>query len=84
MIKQVTGEIVSAQELGGVRAQMNKSGVVHFVAENDVEAAQICKRLLSFLPANNTEDPPRAEPDEGNMYEPRLNDVVPRRGQDRV
>jgi methylmalonyl-CoA carboxyltransferase large subunit len=62
VIKQVTGEIVSAQELGGVRAQMNKSGVVHFIAENDVEAAQICKRLLSFLPSNNKEDPPHAEP----------------------
>ena len=78
VIKQVTGEMVSAQELGGVRAQMNKSGVVHFVAENDVEAAQICQRLLSFLPSNNKEDPPRAEPDDSNMYEPRLNHVVPR------
>ncbi|HTS30617.1 MAG TPA: acyl-CoA carboxylase subunit beta [Bryobacteraceae bacterium] len=77
VIKQVTGEIVTAQELGGVRAQMNKSGVVHFVAENDVEAAEICKRLLSFLPSNNHEDPPRGEPDESRMYEPRLNDVVP-------
>src|ERR1017187_2121147 len=77
VIKQVTGEMVSAQELGGVRAQMNKSGVVHFVAENDVEAAQICKRLLAFLPSNNKEDPPRAEPDESRMYEPRLNQVVP-------
>jgi methylmalonyl-CoA carboxyltransferase large subunit len=51
---------------------------VHFVAENDVEAAQICQRLLSFLPSNNQEDPPRAEPDESNMYEPRLNYAVPR------
>src|ERR1039457_4981856 len=71
VIKQVTGEMVSAQELGGVRAQMNKSGVVHFVAENDVEATEICKRLLAFLPSNNKEDPPRAEPDESRMYEPR-------------
>jgi methylmalonyl-CoA carboxyltransferase large subunit len=77
VIKQVTGEIVSAQELGGVRAQMNKSGVVHFVAENDVEAAEICKRLLGFLPSNNKEDPPRGEFDGSRMYEPRLNDVVP-------
>lgn len=77
VIKQVTGEIVSAQELGGVRAQMNKSGVVHFVAENDVDAANICKRLLSFLPSNNKEDPPRGEFDDSRMYEPRLNDVVP-------
>ena len=74
--------MVSAQELGGVRAQMNKSGVVHFVAENDVDAAQICKRLLSFLPSNNKEDPPRVEPDETNMYEPRLNTVIPREVQD--
>ena len=59
VIRQVTGEVVSAEELGGARAQMNKSGVVHFVAENDVEAAQICQRLLSFLPSNNLEDPPR-------------------------
>jgi methylmalonyl-CoA carboxyltransferase large subunit len=56
---------------------MNKSGVVHFVAENDVEAAEICKRLLSFLPSNNKEDAPHAEPDESRMYEPRLNGVVP-------
>src|ERR1019366_4613799 len=41
------------------------------------EAAEICKRLLSFLPSNNKEDAPRAEPDESRMYEPRLNDVVP-------
>jgi methylmalonyl-CoA carboxyltransferase large subunit len=77
VIKQVTGEMVTAQELGGARAQMNKSGVVHFVAENDVEAVQICKRLLSFLPSNNMEDPPRIECDDPRMYEPRLNDVVP-------
>src|ERR1019366_5533210 len=74
VIKQVTGEMVSAQELGGVRAQMNKSGVVHFVAET----TEIYKRLLAFLPSNNKEDPPRAEPDESRMYEPRLNQVVPR------
>src|SRR5207248_11371484 len=78
VIRQVTGEVVSAQELGGVRAQMNKSGVVHFVAENDVEAAEIRKRLLSFLPSNNKEDPPHGELDEPNMYQPRLNDVLPR------
>src|ERR1039457_1497485 len=77
VIKQVTGEVVSAEELGGPRAQMNKSGVVHFVAENDVEAAEICKRLLGFLPSNNKEDPPRGEFDGSRMYEPRLNDVVP-------
>jgi len=77
VIKQVTGEIVSSQELGGVRAQMNKAGVVHFVAENDVHAVEICKRLLAFLPSNNKEDPPRGAHDDSRMYESRLNDVVP-------
>lgn len=77
VIKQVTGEEVTAENLGGARAQMNKSGVVHFVAENDVEAVELCRRLLSFLPSHNLEDPPRVEPDEEGMYNPDLNDVVP-------
>src|SRR5512141_1035458 len=57
VIKQVTGETVTAEELGGVEAQMNRSGVVHFVAENDDDALYLCRRLLSFLPSNNLEDP---------------------------
>ena len=77
VIRQVTGEVVTAEHLGGARAQMNKSGVVHFVADNDVEAAGICRRLLSFLPSNNREDPPRAEPDEEGFYNPELNGIVP-------
>lgn len=63
VIKQVTGEVVSAEDLGGPGAQMNRSGVVHFVAQNDEEALYTCRRLLSFLPSNNLEDPPRVEPD---------------------
>ena len=39
---------------------MNNSGVVHLLAENDEEAMYLCRRLLSFLPSNNLEDPPRA------------------------
>ncbi len=57
VVKQVTGEEVSAQTLGGADAQM-QSGVVHFIAENDDDAIRICKELLSYLPANNLEDPP--------------------------
>ncbi len=59
VIKQVTGETVSDEELGGPQAQMNYSGVVHLIAQNDEEAAQLCRRLLSFMPSNNVEDPPR-------------------------
>ena len=77
VIKQVTGEVVTAEDLGGARAQMNKSGVVHFVAENDVEAVAICRRLLSFLPSHNLEDPPRAEADDEGLYNPELNEIVP-------
>ena len=77
VIKQVTGEDVTADELGGADAHMVHSGVVHFVAEDDREAVLICQKLLSFLPQNNMEDPPvepsdcRCEPDEG------LNELVP-------
>jgi methylmalonyl-CoA carboxyltransferase large subunit len=77
VIRQVTGEVVTAGNLGGPRAQMNKSGVVHFVAENDVEAVRICRRLLSFLPSHNLEDPPRFEPDDEGLYNPELNELVP-------
>ena len=59
VIKQVTGETVTAEALGGPGAQMNCSGVVHLVAENDEEALYLCRRVLSFLPSNNLEDPPR-------------------------
>ncbi|MGE5486332.1 MAG: acyl-CoA carboxylase subunit beta, partial [bacterium] len=67
----------TADELGGPFAQMSYSGVVHFVAENDVHAIQICKRLLSFLPANNVEDPPRGVNPEAALPDEALNSVVP-------
>jgi len=60
VIKQVTGEDVSDEELGGPHAHMNYSGVIHLIAQNDEDAAQLCQRLLSFMPSNNVEDPPRA------------------------
>jgi methylmalonyl-CoA carboxyltransferase large subunit len=59
VIKQVTGEDVTAEELGGPQSQMNRSGVVHLVAQDDSEALALCRRLLSFMPSNNLEDPPR-------------------------
>ncbi len=47
VIRQVTGEVVSDEELGGPHAQMS-SGVVHLIAEDDEEAAQLCRRLLEL------------------------------------
>jgi methylmalonyl-CoA carboxyltransferase large subunit len=77
VIKQVTGETITAEQLGGARAQATNSGVVHFIAENDADALKICKRLLSFLPSNNQEDPPRGDADKRRMHDFSLNTVVP-------
>ena len=53
VIKQVTGEQITAEALGGADAHMAHSGVIHFVAQDDQDAIDICRRLLSFLPSNN-------------------------------
>jgi len=77
VIKQVTGEVVSSEELGGPVAQMNNSGVVHFIAEDDEHALYICRQLLSFLPSNNLEDPPRLGYEFPMEDDASLNDIVP-------
>jgi len=77
VIKQVTGESVTPEELGGPAAQMNNSGVVHLIAENDEEALYLCRRLLSFMPANNLEDPPRLNYDLPLEPDPELTRIVP-------
>jgi methylmalonyl-CoA carboxyltransferase 12S subunit len=85
VIKQVTGEEVSAEDLGGPDAHMALSGVVHFIAEDDRQAVALCRKLLSFLPSNNLEDPPAAEPDPNVDSNPALGDIVPvesKRGYD--
>lgn len=58
VIKQVTREDVSAEQLGGAEAHMHYSGNIHFIAEDDKDATRLCRRLLSFLPSNNMQDPP--------------------------
>ena len=77
VIKEVTGEDVTSEQLGGPEAQMNYSGVVHFVAEDDHDAVRICKKLLSFLPSNNLADPPRADFDPNVAPDPYLNTILP-------
>ncbi len=77
VIKQVTGEVVTADQLGGAVAHMTQSGVVHLVAENDQEAIFLCRKLLSFMPSNNLEDPPDV-PTDGNIDpNPEMNTIVP-------
>ena len=77
VIKQVTGEVVTAQELGGAEAHMHYSGVIHFVAEDDRHALAICQDLLSYLPSNNLEDPPIVPGEYSLDPEPRLNELIP-------
>jgi methylmalonyl-CoA carboxyltransferase large subunit len=77
VIKGVTGEVVTAEQLGGPEAHMANSGVIHFIAEDDNHAVLLCQKLLSFLPSNNLEDPPRVEGDPNVDPNPALDDVVP-------
>jgi methylmalonyl-CoA carboxyltransferase large subunit len=77
VIKQVTGEVITQEELGGPDAHMVHSGVIHFIANDDREAVMICQKLLSFLPSNNLEDPPEVEGDRNADPNPALNNIVP-------
>jgi acetyl-CoA carboxylase carboxyltransferase component len=58
VIKAVTGQAYSMDQVGSAEMHATISGNAHFVAENDSHAVEIAKALLSYLPANNTEDPP--------------------------
>jgi len=59
VIKTVTHEEVTKQELGGAMTHNEKSGVAHFVSRDDADCLAMIRELLSFLPSNNLEDPPR-------------------------
>ena len=78
VIKAVTHEDVSMEELGGADTHASISGVAHFAAENEEQSFAIVRELLSFIPDNNMEDPPEKEtsdPPERSSEE--LNDIVP-------
>jgi len=60
VIKTVTHEEVSKEDLGGALAHNQKSGVAHFAAESEQAAIMMTRELMSYLPSNNAEDPPRA------------------------
>lgn len=81
VIKKVTGETVTADELGGPEAHMHYSGDVHFIAETDADALRLARRLLSFLPANNTEDPPRLAGDRGTGRDEAMDAILPADGR---
>ncbi len=78
VIKTVTGEDVTFEALGGAQAHATKSGVAHFVSAGEQECLTQVKRLLSFLPANNMEEPLMQDlGDSGERLEERLTQIVP-------
>ncbi|HVS80380.1 MAG TPA: carboxyl transferase domain-containing protein, partial [Pyrinomonadaceae bacterium] len=78
VIKTVTHEDVTKEELGGADTHNRKSGVAHFAADSDEHALRMVRELLSFIPSNNVDDPPRLAPaDSPDRVEPKLNSIVP-------
>ncbi|MGD0826714.1 MAG: carboxyl transferase domain-containing protein [Desulfobaccales bacterium] len=78
VIKGVTGEEISFEELGGAMAHNVKSGVAQFACEDDADCLRQIRKLLSFLPSNNLEDPPLAAGnDPAGREEPALDAIVP-------
>jgi len=78
VIKMVTNEDVSFEELGGAETHNRRSGVAHMKASSDQEALLLVKKLLSYLPQNNLEDPPVLScSDPVNRREERLNHIIP-------
>ena len=78
VIRTVTHEEVSMQELGGASTHNAKSGVAHFASPNERESLHSIRELLSFLPSNNMEDSPiRPTSDDPNRRDEKLNSLVP-------
>jgi len=78
VIKTVTHEEVTKQELGGAMTHNEKSGVAHFVSRDDAECLAMIRELFSYLPSNNLEDPPRrATNDPWDRASTALNALVP-------
>lgn len=78
VIRTVTGEEVTAQQLGGAMTHNSISGVAHFIGKDDTETLLMVRELLSYMPSNNMETPPAyASGDDMNRMIPALNDIIP-------
>ncbi len=78
VVKTVLGEEVSSDELGGAMTHGSKSGVAHFVAENEYQCMDYIKKLISFLPQNNSEQPPKLTTDDDpNRLDHNLINIIP-------
>lgn len=78
VVKTVTGEVVTDEQLGGAMIHATKSGVTHFVAEDEQEGILLIRKLLSYLPQNNLEDPPITVCDDPiDRLDDSLNEIIP-------
>ncbi|MBV5314357.1 MAG: acyl-CoA carboxylase subunit beta [Prolixibacteraceae bacterium] len=78
VVKTVTGEVVTDEQLGGASVHGSKSGVTHFVAEDEEEGILLIRKMLSYMPQNNLEDAPLAACDDPiDRLEDSLNTVIP-------
>lgn len=78
VVKTVTHENITSEELGGADTHAVKSGVAHFSKANEAECLLTVRRLLSYLPQNNREDPPRLPiPESQSLRDESLSDVIP-------
>jgi acetyl-CoA carboxylase carboxyltransferase component len=78
VVKSVTGESVTQEELGGASVHATKSGVAHFAAETEHEGLDLIKKLLSFIPQNNMEDAPFVpNEDSVSRFDDALNEIIP-------
>ena len=79
VLRTVTHEQVTKEQLGGAMTHNEKSGVAHFAADDDAGAIQLIRELLSFMPGNNVDDPPRrVTSDPSDREDEALDTVVPK------
>jgi acetyl-CoA carboxylase carboxyltransferase component len=78
VVREVTNEKVSFDELGGAQVHNERSGVAHFLVEDEYECFRVLRKLLSFIPSNNLENPPRiASKDDPKRRDDELNSILP-------
>ncbi|GAB3173044.1 acyl-CoA carboxylase subunit beta [Telluribacter humicola] len=77
VVKTVTHEDVTSEELGGAMTHATKSGVTHFVAANEVQCIEYIKQLLSYMPQNCEDEPPMLPYELGDEKRPALNTIIP-------
>jgi acetyl-CoA carboxylase carboxyltransferase component len=78
VVKTVTGEDISTEDLGGANVHASKSGVSHFLCEDEKEGILLIRKLLSYLPQNNLEEPPvTVSSDPIDRMDDNLNEIIP-------